>query len=118
VVDQVLLEHVVDQPTEERHVRPGPDARVDVGDGGGPCEARIDVDHLGAATVADAALGIELRLQEPLEADRMRLGRIRPVDDDHVGVTDVTPVVRHRAAPECGRQTDDRRAVSDSGLLF
>src|SRR5262249_37756555 len=86
--------------------------------GGGPREARIDVDDLGAAACAEAALRIELRLHEPLKADRMCLGRIRTVDDDDVGVTDVTPVVRHRSPPECGRQTDDRGAVSDAGLLF
>src|SRR5207245_693675 len=40
------------------------------------------------------------------------------VDDDDIGVLNVTPVIRHRAPTECGRQTDDRGAVSDSGLLF
>ena len=48
----------------------------------------------------------------------MRLGGVRPVDQDQVGVPDVTPVVRHRPPPECGGQTGDRGAVSDSGLLF
>src|SRR4030095_17189816 len=36
----------------------------------------------------------------------------------HVVLLNVTPVIRHRAPTECGRQTDDRGAVSDSGLLF
>jgi hypothetical protein len=48
----------------------------------------------------------------------MGLGRVRAIDQEQVGVTDVTPVIRHRTPPECGRQTDDRRAVSDAGLLF
>src|SRR6267142_5608173 len=118
VVDQVLLEDVVDQAAEEGGIRAGPDPRVHVRYGRGPGEPRIDVDHLGAAAAADTTPRIELRLQEPLEPDRVSLGRIRPVDDDHVGVLNVTPVVRHRAPSECGRQTDDRGAVSDSGLLF
>src|SRR5262249_32302442 len=102
----------------ERDVGPGANPRVLVRHRGGPREARIDVDDLGPAAVTDATLGVELRPHEPLEADRMRLGWIRYVDEDHVGVLDVPPVIRHRAPPECGRQTDDRRAVSDSGLLL
>jgi hypothetical protein len=118
VVDEVLLQHVVDQAAEERGVRSGSEPPVDVADCGGPREPGIDVDHLGPAARADAALGVQLGLHEPLEADRMGLGRIGSVDDDDVGVLDVTPVIRHRAPPECGRQTDDRGAVSDSGLLL
>src|SRR5438445_1799611 len=118
VVDQVLLDDVADQAAEKGGVRAGPDPGIHIGHGRGPGEPRVDVDHLGAAAAADPAPRIELRLQEPLEPDRMSLGRIRPVDDDHVGVLNVTPVIRHRAPTECGRQTEDRGAVSDSGLLF
>ena len=118
VVDQVLFEHVVDQAAEEGDVRAGPNPRIHVRHRRGPGEPRINVDHLGAAAAADPASRIELRLQEPLEPDRVSLGRIRTVDHDHVGVLNVTPVIRHRAPSECGRQTDDRGAVSDSGLLF
>src|SRR5262249_58630290 len=70
------------------------------------------------AAGADATLWVQLGPHEPLEADRVRFRRIGSIDEDDVGVLDVAPVIRHRAPPECGRQTDDRGAVSDSGLLF
>ena len=64
------------------------------------------------------APALELRPHEPLEADRMRLGGIGAVDQDQVGVPDVTPVVRHRPSAERGGQTGHRGAVSNAGLLL
>src|SRR5215471_10379574 len=47
VMDEVLLQHVVDEPAEEGHVRARADPGVDVADRRGPSEPRIDVDDLG-----------------------------------------------------------------------
>src|SRR5262249_34412478 len=109
---------VVDEPAVVGDVGAGADAGVDVRDRRGARVPRVGVDHLRPTARARPPLGIHLGLHEPLEAHRVGLRGVRAVDQDEVGVTDVTPVIRHRAPPECGRQTDDRRAVSDAGLLF
>src|SRR5205814_3542762 len=76
------------------------------------------MDDLRPAAGPRAFRRIELRLYEPLEAHGMRLRGVRSVDEDHVGVLDVTPVVRHRSSSECGGQTGHRGTVSDPSLLF
>src|SRR4029079_2966346 len=75
-----VREDVVDDPAEEGDVGAGAERNVEVGDGARPREAGIDVDDLRAPL---------LRLHHPLEADRMALGHVRPLDDDAVGVLQV-----------------------------
>ena len=70
------------------------------------------MDHLRAALQPSAAC------HHPLEADRVRLGRVGAVDQDEVGVPDVTPVVGHGPPAERGGQTDHRGTVSNTGLLL
>jgi hypothetical protein len=72
-----VLEDVPDDPAEEGDVAPGAQRHVEVGHRAGPREARIDVDELRAPF---------LGLHDPLEADRMALGHVRPHDEDAVRV--------------------------------
>ena len=72
--------HVADQPAEERDVAAGADRDVLVGHRARAREARVDVDDLRAAL---------LRLHHPAEADRVRLGHRRALDQDAVGVLQV-----------------------------
>ena len=96
VVQDVLLEvglgleHVADDPAEERDVGPGADRDVEVGRRAGAAEARIDVDDLGAALP---------RPHDPAEADRVRLGHVGALDEDAVRVLQVLLESRwrHRA---------------------
>ncbi len=85
---ELVGEDVVDDPAEERDVGSRPQRHVDVGQRAGAGEPRVDVDHLCAAA---------LRLDHPLEADRVALGHVRTLDDDHVGVLQVL-LERGRAA--------------------
>src|SRR5439155_1150774 len=117
-VVEVVLEDVVDEPAEVGHVGTGADPQIGIGERGRPREARVRVDHLRAAARARPLRRIELGLHEPLEADRVRFRGVGAVDQDEVGVLDVTPVVRHRSSSERGGQTDHRWAVSDPGLLL
>ena len=77
---EVVLQHVVDQPAQPGDVGAGPDRHVDVGQGGGAGEPRVDVDDRRAAP---------LRLHHPLEADRVGLGHVRALDQDAVSVLQV-----------------------------
>jgi hypothetical protein len=64
---------------------------MEVGHGAGAGEARVDVDHLGAAL---------LGLDHPLEPDRVLLGHVRAHDQDAVGVLQVLLERGGAAAPE------------------
>jgi hypothetical protein len=116
IVDEIVVgdvpvgERVVDQPAEEGDVTAGTNLEKEIGVCRGPREARIDDDHLGVA--------LELRFDRPFESAGVALGRIPTHDQHHVGVLDVDPAVRHRAASECGPQTGDRRTVSNPGLIL
>src|SRR5437763_17108457 len=59
-----------------------------------------------------------LGLHDPLEADRVRLGHVRPHDHDAVRVLEVLLEGGGTAAPERGAQTGHRRAVSYAGLVL
>ena len=72
-------------------------------------KARIDDDQLGAA--------VGLRFGDPFEAARMGFGGVAAHDDDEIGVLDVRPGVRHRAATERRGQTGHRGSVSDARLV-
>ena len=110
VLDRVLLQQAADQAAQERDIGSGPDRRVEIGNRRGAREARIDDDQLGAV--------LDLRLDHPFEAARVRFGGIATHDDNHVGILDVLPGVRHRTATECWGQTGHRRSVSDAGLVI
>ena len=100
LVVQLVLDDVVDEATEIRDVGAGSNTQIHVGHRRRSRVARIGVDDLRAATGTRTLRRIELRLHEPLEAHGVRLGRVRAVDQDEVGVLDVTPVVRHRSPSE------------------
>ena len=110
VRDAAVLDRVVDQPAEERDIAAGTNLEEEIGVRRGPREARIDDDHFGVA--------LQFGFNRPFEAARVVLRRIAAHDQHHVGVLDVDPAVRHRAASECGPQTGDRWPVSNPGLVF
>ena len=58
----------VDQAEQEGGVGAGADRRVEIGDGSGPAEARVHHHHRGVV--------LDLRFDRPLEADRVRFGRV------------------------------------------
>src|SRR4051794_21873957 len=82
---------------------------MDVGQSRRTGEARVDVNHRRAAG---------LRLHDPLEADRVRLGHVGTLDDDAVRVLQVLLKVRRAAATEAGSQTGNRAAVSYPRLVL
>jgi len=90
--EQVLLDGVAHQATEERDVRARPQRHVDVRGRAGARVARVDVDDFRAAL---------LGLHHPLEADGVILGHVGR-DHDDIGVLDVDQVRRHRPATERG----------------
>src|SRR5438874_10991363 len=59
-----------------------------------------------------------LGLHDPLEADRVRLGHVRPHDHDAVRVLEVLLEPGGAATPERGPQTGDGRAMSYAGLVL
>lgn len=87
------------EPARDRHVL--------VGHRGGTVEAGVHHDDLGA---------LLLRFDGPLEAHRVRFGRVAAHDQDEVGVLDVHPGIGHGAATKGGGQCGHRRAVADPGL--
>ena len=104
-----MLEDVVDDAAEEGDVAAGPDRHVAV------ASALVRVKRGSTwMTFAPRSLG----LHDPLEADRMALGHVRPHDHDAVGVLEVLLEVGRAAAPERGPQTGDRRAVSYARLVL
>src|SRR4051812_19965171 len=82
---------------------------MDVGQSRRTGEARVDVDHRRAAG---------LRLHDPLEADRVRLGHVGTLDDNAVRVLQVLLKVRRATATEAGPQTGNRAAVSYARLVL
>ena len=88
---------------------PGPDGDVEVGQRAGAGEARVDVDDRRTAL---------LGLHHPLEPDRMRLGHVRALDDDAVGVGQVLLESGGAAAAERSPQTGDGGGVSNAGLVL
>ena len=72
-------------------------------------ETRVDHDQ--------PRLAVRLRLGDPLEAARMRLGGIAAHHQNHVRILDVDPMVRHRSTAKRRGKTCHRRAVSDTRLV-
>src|SRR6202042_1199800 len=103
------LQHVSDDPAEERDVGPGPDRDVHVRGCAGAAEARIDVNDLGAAFT---------RAHGPAEADRVRLSQVGALNEDAVRVLQILLKTGGATAPERGPQTGDRARVSYAGLVL
>ena len=72
---KLVLDHVPYEPAKECDVSPGADRHPDVGQGAGPRKARIDMNDRRA---------FFLRLHHPAEADRMRLGHGRALDQNAI----------------------------------
>ena len=92
VLDLVLFQEIADQPAEKCDIGSGAYRRVHVGDRSGSREPRIDHHQLGGV--------LDLRLDHPFEAARMRFGGIAAHDHDDIGIPDVAPGVGHCAATE------------------
>ena len=107
--EQVVLEDVVDESTEQNDVAACAGRNVLIGKRRGAREARVDVDHTCAA---------KLRFNNPLESDRVTLGHVGALDDDAVRIREVLHRLRGSAAPKRGSQTGNRGAVSYAGLVL
>ena len=100
---------VVDHPAHEGDVGARAQLGPHVGDRARAIEARVDVQDVGAALLGAG---------QPVHRDGVILGRVAAHDQDDVGVHHVDPVVGHGAPAEGGRQTGDRGAVSETGLVL
>src|SRR5262245_17881017 len=104
-----MLESIVDHAADEGDIGARAQLGEYVGDRAGAIEARVDVQDIGAAL---------LGARKPIHRDGMILRRVSTHDQDDIGVQHVDPMVGHRPSAEGGRQTDDRGAVSEPGLVF
>ena len=84
--------------------------RIDVGLGGTAGESGVYDDQLGSTLVAG--------LVDPGHGGRVVLRRVRSIDQDHVGVLEVNPVIGHGTPPKCCGQTGHRGGVSYACLVF
>ncbi len=111
VLPEVLLlaQDVMDDPAEEGDVAARPDRHMQIAQGAGTGEARIDMNDPGTPG---------LGLHDPLEADRVRLGEIGALDDDAVRVLEILHEGGRPAAPERGTEAGDRGAVAHPGLIL
>lgn len=91
VLPQIVFDDVVVETTEERDIRARADGAIDIRLLGSTGVARIDDDPLRAVVVG---------LMEPLRADRMVLNAVGADVHDDIGVLEVAPMARHRAATE------------------
>src|SRR5205823_11005349 len=87
----------------------GADRHGEVGQSAGARDPGVDVDDRRA---------LPLRLHDPLEAYRMALGHVGPLDDDAVAIREVLLERGGAASSERGPQTGDRGAVSYTGLVL
>jgi hypothetical protein len=108
-VHLLVLDAVILHAEQEGDIAALTDRCIDVGDRSRARIARVDHDQPGAAIV--------LGFRDPFESARMRFGGVAAHDDDEIGVADVGPGIRHRAAAEGWGQTGHRGAVSNAGLV-
>ena len=80
-----------------------------MGLGGGPGEARINVDQTGAILHGLCYIP---------KGSRVIVGRVGPDDQYAMAVGDVPPVIGHRPSAEGVRQTGDSGRMSDAGLVL
>ena len=99
----------MDDPAQEGDIAARANRHVDVGDGAGAGESRIDMDDGGAVLAG---------LHHPAEPDRMALRHVRALNDDAVGVLQILLERGRAAPPERCPQTGDRGGVSYTGLVF
>src|SRR5918996_1290533 len=104
----LVLEDVVDQPPQESDVGARPDRCVDVTHRRGACEARVDVDELGALLFGDHGVP---------ETHGVGLCHVGAFDDDAVSVLQILQVGGGAAPTVRDAQTGHRRAVSYSRLV-
>ena len=109
-VPLLAVENVFDDAAQKGDVRACAHRSVNIGDGAGAGEARIDVDDLGAV--------LHLGLHRPAEGDGMVLRHVGAHDHDAVGVDHAAGVEGGRAAAEACPQTGDARAVSYPRLVL
>ena len=110
LVPLLAVDDVIDDAAQKSDVRSGAHRSVNIGDGAGAGEARIDVNDLGAV--------FDLGLHRPAEGDGMVLRHVGAHDDDAVGVGHAPGVERCSAAAESCPQTGDARAVSYPRLVL
>ncbi len=103
------MDDVADQAAEERDIGSSADGRMDVGDGAGACEARVDVDELRSTLFGEHG---------PAEADGMVLRHVRTLDDDAIRIREILKRGGCATATKRGAQTGHRRGVSNTSLIF
>src|SRR4029077_4447899 len=95
--DPVVLDGVVDQPTEKSNIGAGTNLQKQIRSGGSPRQPRIDDYQFGVA--------LPLGFYDPLEATGVVFGWIPTHDQHHVCVLDVDPAIGHGPAPKSWSQT-------------
>ena len=106
---EVIFQDVVDHPPEEGDVGSGTDGRVEIRYRRRLRESRIHADELPAPL---------LRLHDPLHRNGVIRCGVATHDEDDVGILQVAPVIRHRAAAERLSQSRYGGGVSEPGLVF
>src|SRR5262245_49995871 len=108
-LNPIMLDGIVDHTADEGDVGTRAQFGEHVRDRAGAIEMRVHVQDIGAAL---------LGARQPIHRDGMIFRRVPAHDQDDIGVQHVDPMVGHRPSTERGRQTDDRGAVSEPGLVF
>src|SRR5690606_36150558 len=106
---QLVLDQIVDQPTEEHDIRAGTKPGVIIRHCSGAVEAWVD----GYQDRVIALLGPH----DPAEANRRAVGRVAAHGQDDIRIGDVGPVVRHGTATKCWGKTCHRWSVSNARLV-
>src|SRR6202011_2779119 len=106
--EQLVLEYVTNQSTQEKNVRASPKRYPDIRHGRRSAEAWVHMQDLRATL---------LGLHDPLKSDRMVLRHIRSHDQDRVGVEQIIRCCCCSAASVSCAQTGHRRAMSYTGLI-
>ena len=109
LLDAVMLDGIVDHAADEGDVGSRAQFGEHVRYRAGAIETRVDVQDIGAALLGS---------RQPIHCDGMVLRRVSAHDQDDIGVQHVDPMVGHRSPTERGRQTGDRGAVSEPGLVL
>ena len=105
----LVLQDVMNDAAQKRDVASGANGHVNIRDGAGARESRIDVDDGRAAL---------LGLHHPAEPHRVTLRHIRALNDDAVRVLQILLERGRAASSERCPQTGDGGGVSNTGLIF
>src|SRR5262249_27378329 len=109
LLDAVVLDGIVDHAAYESDIGARAQFCEHVRDRAGAIEMRVHVQDIGAALLGS---------RQPIHRDRVIFRGVSAHDQYDIGVQHVDPMVGHRSPAERGRQTDDRGAVSEPGLVF